>query len=182
VGQAQAKGVAGLSPGRRRMLLAFATLRAFATATVMVVVYYLLPLDGKVDAAPLGLLIVSLLALAALIVWQVRAIVESPYPKIRALESLFSTLPLLLLSFATTYYLMARAVPHDFSQALSRTDALYFTVTVFATVGFGDITAVTEPARVVVTVQMLIDLVVLGLGLRIFLSAVERGEERRAQQ
>ena len=34
----------------------------------------------------------------------------------------------------------------------------------FATVGFGDITAKTEVARLVVTVQMMIDLVILGLG------------------
>jgi hypothetical protein len=36
---------------------------------------------------------------------------------------------------------------------LTRTDALYFTVTVFSTVGFGDITAKTETARLVVTGQ-----------------------------
>ena len=41
----------------------------------------------------------------------------------------------------------------NFSEPLTRTDALYFTVTVFSTVGFGDITAKTEAARLVVTGQ-----------------------------
>ena len=49
----------------------------------------------------------------------------------------------------------------------------------FATVGFGDITAKTEVARLVVTVQMMIDLVILGLGARVILGAVTRGRERR---
>lgn len=64
-----------------------------------------------------------------------------------------------------------------FSQPLTRTDALYFTVTVFATVGFGDITAVTEPARVLVIGQMIADIVILGLGARIIIDAVKRGRQ-----
>ena len=59
--------------------------------------------------------------------------------------------------------------------SLTRTDALYFTVTVFTTVGFGDITATTQAARLIVTVQMILDLGVLGLGIRVFLGAVQRG-------
>jgi voltage-gated potassium channel len=60
---------------------------------------------------------------------------------------------------------------------LTRTDALYFTVTVFATVGFGDIVATTQVARLVVTVQMVLDLGVLGLGIHVFLGAVQRGRQ-----
>ena len=52
-------------------------------------------------------------------------------------------------------------------------------MTVFATVGFGDITAKTEAARLVVTGQMIVDLVIIGLGARIILGAVTRGRQRR---
>jgi hypothetical protein len=61
---------------------------------------------------------------------------------------------------------------------LTRTDALYFTVTVFSTVGFGDIAPKSEVARVVLIVQMLGDLAVLGAGIRILLGAVQRGRQR----
>ena len=61
-------------------------------------------------------------------------------------------------------------------------DALYFTVTVFATVGFGDIVATTQLARLVVTVQMILDLGVLGLGIRVFLGAVQRGRQQHTAQ
>ena len=43
----------------------------------------------------------------------------------------------------------------EFTQPLTRTDALYFTVTVFSTVGFGDISPKLEAARVVLIAQML---------------------------
>ncbi len=64
-------------------------------------------------------------------------------------ETLGLVLPLCLVLFASTYFLMDRASAASFSQPLTRTDTLYFTVTVFATVGFGDITAKSDAARIV---------------------------------
>ena len=49
-----------------------------------------------------------------------------------------------------------------------------------ATVGFGDIAAKSEPARVILIVQMLGDLALLGAGVRLLLGAVRRGRERRS--
>ena len=72
--------------------------------------------------------------------------------------------PFYLLLFASTYFLMERASAANFTQPLTRTDALYFSVTVFTTVGFGDITAKSETARVVLIVQMIGDLALLGAG------------------
>ena len=63
---------------------------------------------------------------------------------------------------------------------MTRTDALYFSVTVFSTVGFGDIAAKSETARVVLIVQMLGDLALLGAGARVLLGAVRRGQQRRS--
>lgn len=75
---------------------------------------------------------------------------------------------------------MSRLAPDSFSIPLTRTDALYFTTTVFSTVGFGDITAKTETARLVVTGQMFTDLVFLGVGIRIITGAVTRGRQRQS--
>ena len=49
----------------------------------------------------------------------------------------------------------------------------------FSTVGFGDITATSQVARVIVIVQMLLDLIVIGVVIRVFLGAVQRGRWRR---
>ena len=67
----------------------------------------------------------------------------------------------------------------NFNEPLTRTDALYFTVTVFATVGFGDIVATTEGARVLVMGQMVAGIVIIGLGARIIVDAVKRGQQRQ---
>jgi len=76
---------------------------------------------------------------------------------------------------------MAESNPASFStHPLTRTDVLYFTVTVFSTVGFGDITAVSQSARLVVTAQMLLDLLALGLVVRAFVGAGQQGRQEAA--
>jgi voltage-gated potassium channel len=74
-----------------------------------------------------------LVIFAGITVWQVRTITGSRYPGLRAAQALGLVLPLYLLVFASTYYVMQRASAANFSQPLTRTDALYFTVTVFST-------------------------------------------------
>ena len=48
-------------------------------------------------------------------------------------------------------------------------DALYFTMSTIATVGFGDVHATGQAARVVVTLQIFLDLIFVGLVARIIL-------------
>ena len=59
-----------------------------------------------------------------------------------------------------------------FTQPLTRIDSIYFSATVFATVGFGDITAKGQGTRVLVTIQMMLDLVVVGLVVRLVVNAI----------
>jgi len=168
-----------LSARRRRRRTALGVLRSLATTIVLVVLYYQLPLD-HVKNVPVTL-VVGLVILAAVTVGQLRLIGRSAFPAIRAIEALATTLPLFLLMFASAYVIMAEANPANFStHTLTRTDGLYFTVTVFSTVGFGDITAASQSARVVVTVQMLLDLAALGLVVRAFVSAVQSARQHAA--
>ena len=110
---------------------------------------------------------------------QIRRIIAHPHSGLRAVEALATTGPLFLALFASTYFVMARLAPHSFSTPLTRTGALYFTVTVFSTVGFGDITAQTETARLVLIGQMIADLIFLGVGIKIIVGAVGRGQQRQ---
>ena len=169
-----------LPPARRRRLIAGAVLRGLLTTTVLVALYYLLPLDQPWDTGTAVRLLAGLLVFAGVTVWQIRAITGSRYPAIRAFETLGLIAPFYLLLFASTYFLMEQASAANFSQPLTRTDALYFSVTVFTTVGFGDITAKSETARIVLIIQMLADLALLGAGVRVLLGAVRRGQQRRS--
>ncbi len=155
-------------------------LRALVTAAVLVAIYYLVPLDGPVQAEAVVGLTLGLLGVSAIIAWQVRAIVKADHPAVRAVQALAIIAPLFLLLFASGYYLMEQTTGSSFSQPMSRTDSLYFTVTTFSTVGFGDITPTSEAARVAVTVQMLADLVILGFGVKVIVGAVQMGRQRQA--
>jgi hypothetical protein len=148
---------------------------------VLLALYYVSPLDQLVDVPLPVSLIVLLLVLLVVTILQVRAITQAAYPGVRAVEALATTVPLFLLLFAATYFLMAQDDPANFSaEPLTRTDTLYMTITIFSTVGFGDISAASQSARLVASLQMLLDLLVLGLGIRVFTSAVQRGREHKA--
>jgi voltage-gated potassium channel len=83
-------------------------------------------------------------------------------------------IPLFIVVFAWIYLSMSHSDPATFGGTLTRTHGLYFTVTLPSTVGFGDITPKTDPARAVVTVQMLMDLVVVALVAKLLLGAAGR--------
>jgi voltage-gated potassium channel Kch len=155
--------------------------RILATSIGLVALYYLAPLH-ELAKVPVALsLSVEMLVLAGVVAWQVLSITRADYPGIRAVEALSVTTPLFLLLFAAGYFLLAQDNPANFSpHALTRTDTLYFTVTTFSTVGFGDIVATSPAARLIVTVQMLLDLLVLGLGIRLFFGAVQAGQRRQS--
>jgi len=158
-----------------------AMLRALASTAVLVTVYYVLPLNDSSRWLAITMLVIGLVLFTGLVTVQVRWVATSRYPRLRAIEALATSIPLFLLLFASTYVVMAAIAAGSFSQPMTHTNALYFTVTVFATVGFGDITAKTEAARLLVTGQMILDLIILGVGVRIIVGAITRGRQRRAQ-
>ncbi len=164
----------------RLLFIARGLLRALAITIAIVAVYFVLPLEW-IDGVPLVVvLIVAPLVLVGVTAWHIAAIVRSPLPGLQAIEALATVAPLYLLLFAGSYFLMGIDDPASFSAgALSRIDALYFTTTVFATVGFGDISPASDAARVLATVQMVLNLLVLGAGIRLLTTAVQRG--RRSQ-
>lgn len=165
-------------PGSRQLVVSL--LRTVLTVASMVAVYYLAPLDRAFDVR-IGLwLVVGLSALGVAIAWQVRAITVSETPRLRAAETIALGLPLLLLLFAEVYLLISHNEPGSFTEPLNRTGALYFTMTVFATVGFGDITPLTDQTRVITMAQMVVGLVVVGVVARLLFGAVQRGVDRKA--
>jgi voltage-gated potassium channel Kch len=167
------------SRGRREAL--GGAVRSFLAVVLLLVVYYNAPLDRPLTAGTALLFLAGLVLLAAAVVLEVRGILKSARPRLRAIRTLAVGVPLFLVVFAGTYFTVAQAQAGSFSEPLSRTDALYFTVTTFATVGYGDITATTELARVLVMIQMLIGLLAVGVIAKVVLGAIQVAERRRLQ-
>ena len=164
--------------GRDHWRITLGLLRAFVVTVVLIAAYYLVPLDRLTATSLLAIMIAGLVALIGMTVYQVWAILRATYPGVRAIEALATTVPIFLLMFAATYYLMSHADAGNFTaHELTRTDSLYFTVTVFSTVGFGDISPASQRARLVVTAQMILNLIVLGLGVRLIVGAARRAHQ-----
>ncbi len=152
--------------------------RAMLITAAIVGTYALLPLDGLSNVSALAVLFVALAAFVALLIVQLRAISRSDLPGLRAIEALATSVPTLLVIFAGTYYVMGSTAPDGFSESMSKLDSVYFTITVFATVGFGDITATAPQSRAAVTIQMIVNVLVLSVGLRVILGVVQAARQR----
>jgi len=167
-----------LTRGQRRRGIALGLLRALAAAAALLTVYFLAPLDRVTAASMLAFMVAGLLVLVALTGFQVWAIFRAKHPGVRAVEALATTVPLFLLVFSATYFMMSHTNAGSFStQALTRIDSLYFTVTVFSTVGFGDISPASQAARLVVTGQIILNLIVLGFGVRLIAGAAQQARQ-----
>ena len=167
-----------LTRAQRQRGITLGLLRALGITAVLIALYYLAPLNQLTGISLLLSLIIGLLVLAAMTVYQVWAILRAVHPGVRAVEALATTVLLFLLLFAATYFLLSHTSSSNFNvHALTRTDSIYFTVTVFATVGFGDISPASQAARLVVTAQMIFNLTVLGLGVRLIVGAVQQARQ-----
>ncbi len=167
--------------GVRRQLLTLLT----NTTVVLVLLtagYYVLPLRLDVsDGGVLVRLVVGLALVGAVAVVfrrHARRSRQSLSEEMYEIQWLLSALYLLVLGFALTYSVTASVDPRQFVGIGDRTSALYFSVTVVSTVGFGDLHPAATLGQLLVTAQMLFDLIYLGTALRLLSGiAVRRSTE-----
>lgn len=128
--------------------------------------YALLPLTGPHRAwgAAVGILLV--LAPVPVVVRRVRAILGSPEPFQEALAAVVVVSTLIVIGPASTYYGLATS-RSEFEGLSTKIDALYFTMSVVSTVGFGDVRPVGQGARLVTTLHIIFTIVVAGGSLRL---------------
>jgi voltage-gated potassium channel Kch len=169
-------------PGQQRRAAVSTLVRAVLVAAGLVTVYYVLPLDGRGTRGDSVLLACGLLLVVVVFWWQVRAIVTSPHPRLKAVEALATTAALFLLLFAGAYFLLEHTTPGSFSEPLTKTDSLYFTLTTFTTVGYGDIVARSQTGRVLTMIQMAGGLLLVGVAARILAGAVQAGLRRQGRE
>ena len=171
-----------LDPRARRRLVARTGLRAAANVLILCALYVVAPVAGESGPWLAIWLMVAGAALLGVVAWLLLSIVASDYPTLRAIEALALILPVTIFGFAYTYLAMWHAHHGGFSEPLDHIGSVYFTVTVLTTVGFGDIVARTDGTRLVVTLQMVLDLVLLAFLVRMFVFAVQTGVRRRESE
>lgn len=173
--------LADLTARERRRGLARTTVIVALAWVLVIGVYYAVPAGKDSTAFDVGRLVIGLLMVVVVVAWQASHIVRSELPELRAAQALGVILPVFLVVFASIYLSLSDTSRTTFSQPLDHTGALYFTVTVFSTVGFGDITPKTDSARIIVSFQMLLDLVFIGAVARILINAAKTTLSRSEQ-
>lgn len=174
--------LAKLDRGSTRRVIVTAVVRVAVTITIILGIYAVLP---TVDEANLGAIVGLLIGLAlagTLLVWQFRQVINAEHPEVRAVIALVTALTVLIVVFAYTYLAVAHSNPASFSEPLDRIGSIYFTITILGTVGFGDIVARTQLARVLVSIQIVLDLVFLVAVARTFVVAARIGIGRRREE
>jgi hypothetical protein len=168
---------------QRRRLVARSALNIAYSTAILVVLYIVLPAVGHQSGVRVVIkLAVGILVFVGLLGWRVFRIVGDEHPELRAAEAFVFAFALLIMVFAYVYLSMSRSRPANFSQPLDHVSALYFTVTVIGTVGFGDIAAQSDAARLIVTLQILLDLAVIAGIARTVVFAARLGMRRREAQ
>jgi hypothetical protein len=156
---------------RERMrLITIASMRTTVTVVLLLILYAIFPVEPITFGETFARLILALAILGLVVGIQVRAIMAANYPQLRATEAVVIAVTVFVVLFSLLYLGLAQADAGSFSKPLDRVSAFYFTVTVLSTVGFGDIVADTDLARLSVTVQMLLNLTLIAVVVRVFFS------------
>jgi len=148
-------------------------LRSGLTVLAMLALYAVIPVPGHRE--PMGLTVLVALAglgglTFAFVTLANRARLSTDQTAVR-LEAVVAVLYAFIV-FTSLVYLGLASSKGQFTGLHNRVDALYFTMSTIATVGFGDVHATGEVSRAVVTVQIFLDLIIVGLVARIILPSV----------
>jgi hypothetical protein len=165
-------------------IIAGAALRATGFIVVLSAIYLLLPLNQSAvtTAAVIVLCSIGLSVFVVIFLRRLRAITLSPHPYVTGGEALVEVLAVFIAVFAMIHLAIADATSGAYTEPLDRVAAVYFSVTVLTTVGFGDIAPVSSGARIATTIQMIVDLFLLAVAARVILGVARRSKERRDRE
>lgn len=138
--------------------------------------------EGAGDSAvyPMAMAVGGSAVYAAFFIRQLRGVYKARFPTLRAVEALILTATMFLAIFSVFYVVISVNDPDAFSEPLNSFSAYYFALTVLATVGFGDISPATVPARAVTMAQMALDIAFIAVLIRVMGGAARKALQERA--
>jgi len=168
----------------RRTWPAAALLRVAFASALLVGLFYLVPVESNIPTAQLWLrgaiCVLGIVFVSWLVTHQIRrqfAAGGLDAPLVGLLIALVSG----VLFFALMDYAVAEATAGQFIGLDTRTDALYFALSTLGTVGFGDVHAQSQAARILVIIQILFNLVLITAGGSVLVNQITE-RVRRARQ
>lgn len=156
-------------------------LRDLLIIGLAVVAYFVVPVSGELDRNAVVRVVITLLCIGlagGVVVWQVLLQVEDPN---RRVDGLILALVVGVLMFALVFYRLEIADPGQIVGLSTRVDSLYFTMSTLLTIGYGDIHAEGQVARVLVLVQMVFNVAVIATAASTLTSRVRARAAERAE-
>jgi voltage-gated potassium channel len=165
-----------------RRLIVVVLMRSSAVVMGTLLVYGLMPVREE-TALVVGIgAVLGLVALGVVFAQQLARISRADRPVVVAIEALALVVTMFVALFASLYVSMSASDPGAFTQPVTKVAGIYFAVTVLGTVGFGDISAVTDPARIAVTIQMVLDLILIGVAVKVLGTSARRAVEAKVAE
>jgi voltage-gated potassium channel len=155
-----------VSRREKRKALVHSLMRGTAGVSFLLLAYGYLPLSAATNRALVIRVIVAAIMISLFVVAEIKVISRSEFPQLRAADALLIGVTLILVVFASIYLSMSRADASSFSEPLGRTGAMYLTMTTLSTVGYGDVVAKTDAARITVMIQMVFNVAFIGLAVK----------------
>jgi voltage-gated potassium channel len=165
--------LADLNPVARKRALFQCGATILLSWVFVIGAFYVLPIGRESGLRAFVRLGLDIALIGVVFAWQIRRISLAELPELRAVEGLGIVVVVFFVLFSGIYLAMSHDAARTFTQSLDHTKALYFTITIFSTVGFGDITPRTDTARILVSIQMLLDFVIIGAAVRIIFNAAK---------
>lgn len=154
-----------LTKKQRRVIIIVVTARILIGNLLLALLYIAVPIRNE-SIHPVVVMLGMILVFAVVIGFSLRRIEHAQFPQIRAIQVGMLTLSFYLFAFSALYLSLSVTDTSYFTTDLDHVTAFYFTVTVFTTVGFGDITPNADPTQLIVSLQMLLNLLFIYVGLR----------------
>lgn len=158
-------------------------LAAGLAVALMIGVYMLVPVPQG-DDPPWSILVVIVVAILVYVaagVWGLVRIRDASHPLRTGMILLSIMLTAIVVTFALSYLSLSVDNPANFNEPLDKVSSLYFTMTILATVGFGDIVARSHPAMIAVMIQMVAGLTLITVLVRVIGEAARRAAEKKRE-
>ena len=149
-------------------------LNRFILPVAVLLAYFVMPENS--DNGPVGVVLGALLALAGLaaVTWVIIDEVRRSEKRLQPIHLLLA-LELVVVIFSVAYYWLAVHTPAQFVGLETRLDALYFSLTTVATVGYGDVSASGQLARLLVSFQLVFNLIFVATLVGLFQGRLRTG-------
>ncbi|MDO3649744.1 potassium channel family protein [Nocardia mangyaensis] len=166
---------------KRRSELPKHALRNGAAAVCALLLYYSVPVHWvfELDAWPgrvFGVVgfAAGIIGLVWLVWRQIEHLLTAPVSAGGRVDGVLLVVCIVCVVFSQFYFRLQQRDPDQFDGLVTRTDALYYTMSTLGTIGYGDVHAIGQAARVVTMVQIVFDLVVIGTLAAIVTTSVTR--------